>query len=130
MKMGFVQLKEFDAIYLGAVGFHGVPGHISLWDLLLRIRKEFEQYVNIRPIQILNGAPCPLINGSREKINMLFVRENNEGEYSGAWDWLYKGKPEEVVWQTGFFSRKGTERVIRYAFETAKRSGKISHKHQ
>ncbi|MFD1705682.1 tartrate dehydrogenase [Siminovitchia sediminis] len=121
---GIDQLKAFDAIYLGAVGYPGVPDHISLWDLLLRIRKSFDQYVNIRPIQLLNGAPCPLLNGSKEKINMLFIRENSEGEYSGAGDWLFKGKPEEVVLQTGVFSRKGTERIIRYAFDTAKKSGK------
>ncbi|RST75283.1 tartrate dehydrogenase [Siminovitchia acidinfaciens] len=121
---GIDQLRKFDAIYLGAVGYPGVPDHISLWDLLLRIRKEFDQYVNIRPIQLLNGAPCPLIDGSKEKIDMLFIRENSEGEYSGAGDWLFKGKPEEVVLQTGVFSRKGTERIIRYAFETAKEAGK------
>ncbi|VEF48638.1 tartrate dehydrogenase [Bacillus freudenreichii] len=121
---GIDQLRKFDAIYLGAVGYPGVPDHISLWDLLLRIRKEFDQYVNIRPIQLLNGAPCPLIDGSKEKIDMLFIRENSEGEYSGAGDWLFKGKPEEVVLQTGVFSRKGTERIIRYAFEAAKEAGK------
>ncbi|GIN90002.1 tartrate dehydrogenase [Siminovitchia terrae] len=121
---GIDRLKDFDAIYLGAVGYPGVPDHISLWDLLLRIRKSFDQYVNIRPIQLLNGAPCPLKNSSKEKIDMLFIRENSEGEYSGAGDWLFKGKPEEVVLQTGVFSRKGTERIIRYAFETAKEAGK------
>ena len=121
---GIDRLRDFDAIFLGAVGYPGVPDHISLWDLLLRIRKEFDQYVNIRPIQLLNGAPCPLKEGNKEKIDMLFIRENSEGEYSGAGDWLFKGKPEEVVLQTGVFSRKGTERIIRYAFETAKEAGK------
>ncbi|GIN19169.1 MAG TPA: tartrate dehydrogenase [Bacillus bacterium] len=121
---GIDRLRDFDAIFLGAVGYPGVPDHISLWDLLLRIRKEFDQYVNIRPIQLLNGAPCPLKGGNKEKIDMLFIRENSEGEYSGAGDWLFKGKPEEVVLQTGVFSRKGTERIIRYAFETAKEAGK------
>lgn len=121
---GIEQLKSFDAIYLGAVGYPGVPDHISLWDLLLRIRKEFDQYVNIRPIKLLNGAPCPIVDGSKENINMLFIRENSEGEYAGAGDWLFKGKPEEVVLQTGVFSRKGTERIIRYAFEEAAQLGK------
>lgn len=121
---GIEQLKEFDAIYLGAVGFPGVPDHISLWDLLLRIRKDFDQYVNIRPIQLLNGAPCPIENGTKETIDMLFIRENSEGEYAGVGDWLFKGKPEEVVLQTGVFSRKGTERIIRYAFETASETGR------
>ncbi|WP_349305475.1 tartrate dehydrogenase [Bacillus sp. FJAT-50079] len=121
---GIEQLKAFDAIYLGAVGYPGVPDHISLWDLLLRIRKAFDQYVNIRPITLLNGAPCPLVGGSKETIDMLFIRENSEGEYAGAGDWLFKGKQEEVVLQTGVFSRKGTERIIRYAFETAAAAGK------
>lgn len=120
---GIEKLKTFDAIYLGAVGYPGVPDHISLWDLLLRIRKEFDQYVNIRPIQLLKGAPCPIKDGTEENIDMLFIRENSEGEYAGAGDWLFKGKPEEVVLQTGVFSRKGTERIIRYAFETAAKRG-------
>jgi tartrate dehydrogenase/decarboxylase/D-malate dehydrogenase len=121
---GIERLQSFDAIYLGAIGFPGVPDHISLWDLLLKIRKEFDQYVNIRPIKLLNGAPCPIVGGSKETIDMLFIRENSEGEYAGAGDRLFQGKPEEVVLQTGVFSRKGTERIIRYAFETARKLGK------
>ena len=121
---GMEQLKEFDAIYLGAVGYPGVPDHISLWDLLLKIRKGFDQYVNLRPIQLLDGAPCPLKDISRDQIDMLVVRENSEGEYAGAGDWLFKGKPEEVVLQTGVFSRKGTERIIRYAYAMARKTGK------
>jgi tartrate dehydrogenase/decarboxylase / D-malate dehydrogenase len=121
---GMEQLKTFDAIYLGAVGFPGVPDHISLWDLLLIIRKEFDQYVNIRPVKLLEGAYCPLSEVKREDIDMLFIRENTEGEYSGAGDWLFKGKENEVVLQNGVFSRKGTERIIRYAFETAKKQGR------
>jgi tartrate dehydrogenase/decarboxylase / D-malate dehydrogenase len=121
---GMEQLKAFDAIYLGAVGFPGVPDHISLWDLLLIIRKEFDQYVNIRPVKLLEGAHCPLSEVNREDIDMLFIRENTEGEYSGAGDWLFKGKENEVVLQNGVFSRKGTERIIRYAFETAKKQGR------
>ncbi|KKK38957.1 tartrate dehydrogenase [Mesobacillus campisalis] len=117
---GIDQLKEFDAIYLGAVGFPGVPDHISLWDLLLRIRKEFDQYVNIRPVRLLKGAKTSLMDVKREDINMLFIRENSEGEYSGAGEWLFKGRENEVVMQNSVFSRKGTERIIRYAFETAK----------
>lgn len=121
---GIEQLKNFDAIYLGAVGYPGVPDHISLWDLLLVIRKEFDQYINLRPIQLLDGAKCPIKDGNKENIDMLFVRENSEGEYAGAGDRLYKGKEEEVVLQTGVFSRKGTERVIRHAFEIAKKGNK------
>lgn len=121
---GMEILKEFDAIYLGAVGYPGVPDHVSLWDLLLRIRKGFDQYVNIRPITLLKGAPCPLKDVKREDIDMLVIRENSEGEYAGAGEWLFKGKPEEVVLQTGVFSRKGTERIIRYAYETARSMNK------
>ena len=121
---GIDQLKKFDAIYLGAVGYPGVPDHISLWDLLLIIRKEFDQYINLRPIQLLDGANCPITDGNKENIDMLFVRENSEGEYSGAGDWLYKGKKEEVVLQTSVFSRKGTERVMRHAFEIAQAENK------
>ncbi|WP_100331154.1 tartrate dehydrogenase [Bacillus xiapuensis] len=121
---GMEQLKRFDAIYLGAVGYPGVPDHISLWDLLLRIRKEFDQYVNIRPIKLLNGAPCPIEGGTKETIDMLFIRENSEGEYAGLGEWIFQGKPEELVLQTGVFSRKGTERIIRYAFEEAAKSGR------
>ncbi|WP_394236444.1 tartrate dehydrogenase [Niallia oryzisoli] len=121
---GMDKLKEFDAIYLGAVGYPGVPDHISLWDLLLKIRKGFDQYVNIRPITLLEAAPCPLKDTKREDVNMLFIRENSEGEYAGAGDWLFKGKENEVVLQNGVFSRKGTERIIRYAFETARKEGK------
>lgn len=121
---GLEKLKEYDAIYLGAVGYPGVPDHISLWDLLLRIRKGFDQYVNIRPIKLLRGAPCPLKDAKQTDIDMLFIRENSEGEYAGAGDWLFAGKPEEVVLQTGVFSRKGTERIIRYAYETARQQGK------
>jgi tartrate dehydrogenase/decarboxylase / D-malate dehydrogenase len=121
---GIEQLKEFDAIYLGAVGFPGVPDHISLWDLLLKIRKSFDQYVNIRPVTLLKGAKTALSDVKREDINMLFIRENSEGEYSGAGDWLFKGQDHEVVLQNSVFSRKGTERIIRYAFETAKKEGR------
>lgn len=121
---GIDQLASFDAIYLGAVGYPGVPDSVSLRDLLIVIRKEFDQYVNLRPIKLLNGAPCPIHHGSNENINMTFIRENSEGEYSGAGEWLYKGKPEEVVLQTGVFSRKGTERVIRHAFEIANKENK------
>lgn len=121
---GIEQLKAYDAIYLGAVGFPGVPDHISLWDLLLKIRKSFNQYVNIRPVTLLKGAKTALKDVEREDINMLFIRENSEGEYSGAGDWLFKGQEHEVVLQNSVFSRKGTERIIRYAFETAKKEGR------
>ena len=121
---GIEQLKAFDAIYLGAVGFPGVLDHIFLWDLLLIIRKSFDQYVNIRPVKLLKGAHSTLADVEREDVDMLFIRENTEGEYSGAGDWLFKGQENEVVLQNAVFSRKGTERIIRYAFETAKKQGR------
>lgn len=121
---GMQQLEKFDAIFLGAVGAPGVPDHISLWDLLLIIRKGFDQYVNLRPVKLIKGAPCPLKDVKQEDVDMLFIRENSEGEYAGSGSWLYKGKPNEVVIQDGVFSRHGCERIIRYAYETAKAQNK------
>lgn len=121
---GIEELKKYDAIFLGAVGAPGVPDHISLWDLLLVIRKSFDQYINLRPVKLLKGAPCPLKDVLPEDVDMTFVRENTEGEYAGSGSWLYKDKPNEVVIQDGVFSRKGCERVIRYAYELAKKEGK------
>ncbi len=117
---GIDRLRTFDAIFLGAVGAPGVPDHISLWDLLLVIRKSFDQYINLRPVKLLHGAPTPLKDVPPEEIDMVFVRENTEGEYAGSGSWLYKGQPHEVVIQNGVFSRVGCERVIRYAYELAK----------
>ena len=121
---GMEQLQKADAIFLGAVGAPGVPDHISLWDLLLVIRKKFDQYINLRPVKLLKGAPCPLKNADPKDIDMIFVRENTEGEYAGSGSWLYPGQPNEVVIQNGVFSRKGCERVIRYAYELAAKEGK------
>ena len=121
---GIEELKKYDAIFLGAVGAPGVPDHISLWDLLLVIRKSFDQYINLRPVKLLKGAPTPLKDVPNEDIDMVFIRENTEGEYAGSGSWLFKGKPNEVVIQDGVFSRVGCERVIRYAYELAKKENK------
>ncbi len=121
---GIEELKKADAIFLGAVGYPGVPDHISLWDLLLTIRKSFDQYINLRPVKLLEGAPCPLKDVKKEDVDMIFVRENSEGEYAGSGSWLFKDKPNEVVIQDGVFSRKGCERVIRYAYELARKEKK------
>lgn len=121
---GIKKLADYDAIYLGAVGAPGVPDHISLWELLLVIRKSFDQYVNLRPVRLLKGAPCPLQNVDREDINMIFVRENSEGEYAGCGNWLYKGKPNEIVIQDAVFSRTGCERIMRYAYDLARKEGR------
>jgi tartrate dehydrogenase/decarboxylase/D-malate dehydrogenase len=117
-------LSSHDAILLGAVGRPDVPDHISLRGLLLEIRHGFDQYANIRPVKLLPGAPCPLTDAKPEDIDMVFVRENSEGEYAGTGAWLYEGTPQEVVIQDGVFSRKGTERIIRYAYELARRGHK------
>lgn len=121
---GLDLLKSYDAILLGAIGAPGVPDHISLRGLLIRIRQGFDQYINLRPVKLLEGAECPLKDASPDDIDMVFVRENSEGEYSGQGAWLYKDTPEEIVIQDGVFSRKGTERVIRYAYELAQKEGK------
>ncbi|MEY8356276.1 tartrate dehydrogenase [Lachnospiraceae bacterium 54-53] len=121
---GIRQLRQFDAIYLGAVGHPSVPDHISLRELLLNIRRSFEQYVNLRPVKLLSGAPCPLKIADRKEIDMIFVRENSEGEYAGSGSWLYPGTPREVVIQNGVFSRHGCERVIKYAYDLAREQGK------
>ena len=94
---GLARLQGFDAIYLGAVGAPGVPDHISLWGLLLAIRKGFDQYINLRPVKLLRGAPCPLKDVAPGAIDMTFVRENSEGEYAGSGAWLYRDQPNEVV---------------------------------
>lgn len=119
-KDGIETLSHFDAIYLGAVGYPGVPDHISLRGLLIKIRKGFDQYVNLRPVKLLKGAPTPIAGIKREDIDMTFIRENSEGEYAGEGAWLYKGTPREVVIQDSVFSRFGCERIIRYAYEMAK----------
>ncbi len=112
-------LKNFDAILLGAVGRPDVPDHISLHGLLIAIRQGFDQYVNLRPVKLLKGAPCPLKDVKREDVDMIFIRENSEGEYAG------KGILEEDrAEQVGVFTRRGCERIIRYAFETAVREGR------
>ena len=118
---GMEILREYDAILLGAVGAPGVPDNISLRDLLLRIRHDFDQYVNLRPVKLLRGAACPLKDVQPEDVDMIFVRENTEGEYAGIGEWRHKGEPDETVIQSGVFTRKGTERVIRYAYELARK---------
>ena len=119
---GMDVLKKFDAIFLGAVGYPDVPDHISLRDLLIKIRRGFDQYVNLRPIKLLKGADSVLKDVSPEDIDMLFIRENTEGEYCGLGSWEGKGTEDERVTQLSVFTRKGTERIIRYAFELARKN--------
>lgn len=114
------RLDEFDAIYLGAVGWPSVPDHVSLWGLLLPIRKAFELYVNLRPVNLLPGVNGPLANRTPADIDMLFVRENTEGEYSGAGGRVHMGTPLEVAVEAPVFTRVAVERVVRYAFDRAR----------
>ena len=116
---GLEQLRRFEAIYLGAVGFPGVPDHVSLWGLLIPIRREFHQYVNLRPVRLLQGVRSPLAGRGPADIDMLIVRENNEGEYSEIGGRLYRDTPDELAVQQSVFTRKGCDRVMRYAFELA-----------
>ena len=117
---GLEQLRPFDAILLGAIGHPTVPDHVSLRQLLLRIRFGFDLYVNLRPIEILPGVTPSLRGKGTEDIRMLFIRENTEGEYCGLGGRFKCGTPDEVAIQQSVFTRKGTERVIRYAFEQAR----------
>jgi tartrate dehydrogenase/decarboxylase/D-malate dehydrogenase len=117
---GLEQLSASDAIFLGAVGAPGVPDHVSLWGLLIPIRRTFEQYVNLRPVRLLKGVRTPLADRSPAEIDMVIVRENNEGEYSEIGGRLYKGTDAELAVQQAVFTRKGCDRVMRYAFELAR----------
>jgi tartrate dehydrogenase/decarboxylase/D-malate dehydrogenase len=116
---GLEQLSAFDAIYLGAVGFPGVPDHISLWGLLLPIRRAFDQYVNLRPVRLFDGVPCPLVGKKAGDIDFYVVRENVEGEYSSIGGIQYEGTEHEIVSQQSVFTRRGTDRILKYAFELA-----------
>ena len=117
---GLAQLGTFDAIYLGAIGFPGVPDHVSLWELLIPIRRGFRQYVNLRPVRLLQGVKSPLRDRAVGDIDFYIVRENNEGEYSDVGGRIYAGTDQEMCVQETIFSRKGVDRVMRYAFELAR----------
>jgi tartrate dehydrogenase/decarboxylase/D-malate dehydrogenase len=118
-------LEGFDAIYLGAVGYPSlVPDHITLWGLLLPIRKAFEQYINVRPTKLLPGVKGPLRDKRPEDIDFVVIRENTEGEYSGAGGRVHVGTPHEVAIQTTIFTRTALERVMRYSFELARKRPK------
>jgi tartrate dehydrogenase/decarboxylase/D-malate dehydrogenase len=122
---GIDQLRGHDAILLGAVGAPGVPDHVSLWGLLIPIRRSFRQYVNRRPVRLLEGVESPLRTGAG--IDMEIVRENNEGEYSEIGGRLYRGEEEELAIQEAVFTRRGVDRIMRYAFELARtRRGRVA----
>jgi tartrate dehydrogenase/decarboxylase / D-malate dehydrogenase len=117
---GIAQLRPFDAIFLGAVGYPGVPDHISLWGLLIPIRRGFEQYVNLRPVRLLEGIQSPLKNVLPGQIDFCVVRENNEGEYSDVGGRIFRDTDEEMAMQQSIFTRRGVDRILRYAFELAR----------
>ena len=116
---GLEQIAKHDAIFLGAVGYPGVPDHVSLWGLLIPIRRMFQQYINLRPVRLFEGVPCPLVGRTAEDIDLMIVRENNEGEYSEIGGRIYQGTPEEMVTQESVFTRRGVDRVLHYAFKLA-----------
>jgi len=115
---GFERLAKYDAIYLGALGAPGVSDVVSA-GLILAIRQRFDQYVNLRPMRLLAGISSPLANRGAADIDMVCVRENSEGEYSGAGGRIHRGTAHEVAQQAAVFTRNGIERILRYAFELA-----------
>jgi tartrate dehydrogenase/decarboxylase/D-malate dehydrogenase len=123
---GIEQLAGFDQILLGAVGFPGVPDHVSLWGLLIPVRRAFSQYVNLRPVRLLPGTSSVLKDRTAEELEMVIVRENSEGEYSELGGRQNRGMPGEFALQESVFTRVGVERIIRYAFELAQtRTGRV-----
>jgi len=121
---GLQQLRPFDAIFLGAVGHPSVADHVSLWGLLIPIRRTFRQYVNLRPVRLFEGIETPLKNWKPGQIDFCIVRENNEGEYSNIGGRLYEGTDDEMAVQQTVFTRRGVNRVMRYALELARKRKK------
>jgi len=117
---GLAKISGHDAIFLGAVGWPSVPDHVSLWNLLIPIRRQFQQYVNLRPVRLFEGVPCPLANKKPGSIDFLIVRENNEGEYSEIGGRLYAGTPDELAVQESMFTRRGVDRILDFAFRVAR----------
>ena len=118
-KDGMEQLAKADSILLGAVGWPGVPDHVSLWGLLIPIRRGFDQYANVRPCKLMPGVYTPLANRTEKDIDFYVVRENTEGEYSSVGGRMFEGTDREFVSQQTFLTRKGTDRIMKYAFELA-----------
>jgi tartrate dehydrogenase/decarboxylase/D-malate dehydrogenase len=118
---GLDRLRLYDAVYLGAVGHPDVPDHVSLWGLLIPLRRGFHQYVNLRPVRLLEGVQSPLRDRSPGDIDFYVVRENNEGEYSEIGGRLYQGSEFEMAMQQTVFTRRGCDRIMRFAFELARK---------
>jgi tartrate dehydrogenase/decarboxylase/D-malate dehydrogenase len=118
-------LRKFDAIYFGAVGNPAiVPDHIAVWGLLINFRRWFDLYVNLRPVRLFQGLPCPLAGRKPGDLDYYVVRENTEGEYSNVGGRMFEGTEREVVVQQSTFSRKGVDRILRYSFELARKRKK------
>lgn len=116
---GLNQLRDFDAIYFGAVGAPDVPDHVTLWGLRLAICQPFDQYANVRPARLLKGIRGPLRDVEPKDLDWLIVRENSEGEYAGQGGRSHRGLPEEVATEVAIFTRVGVERIMRFAFQAA-----------
>ncbi len=116
---GLDQLRDSDAVFLGAVGWPGVPDHISLWGLLIPMRRGFDQYISLRPCKLMPGTKTPLANRGPADIDFIVVRENTEGEYSSTGGRMFPGTEREFVTQDSVFTRIGCDRVMKYAFELA-----------
>ncbi len=117
---GLDGIRRHDAVFLGAVGYPGVPDHISLWGLLIPIRRRFQQYVNVRPVRLMPGIASPLAGRAPGDIEFYVVRENNEGEYSSIGGRIFEGTDAEIAVQQTIFTRRGVDRIMRYAFELAR----------
>jgi tartrate dehydrogenase/decarboxylase / D-malate dehydrogenase len=117
---GLAQLREYDAVYLGSIGWPTVPDHVSLWGGLMPLRKAFELYVNLRPVRLLPGIKGPLADRGPAEIDMLFIRENTEGEYAGTGGFVHSDHDYGLAVEVPVFTRKGIARCARYAFEQAR----------
>src|SRR4030081_225969 len=118
---GLEGIRHHDAGFLGAVGFSAVPDHVSLWGLLIQIRRQFQQYVCLRPIRLMPNVKSPLRDRIAGDIDIMLVRENTEGEYSDRGNILHEGTEDETVIQEAVFTRRGVDRILRYGFELARK---------
>ena len=118
---GVDRMRDHDAIFLGAVGWPGVPDHVSLWGMLIPLRRELDLFANVRPVRLMPGVPSPLANRTPEEVDFVVVRENVEGEYSSIGGRIYDGTEHEAAYQQAVFTRRGCDRIMDYAFEVAAR---------
>ena len=121
---GLSEIRHHDAIFFGACGFPGVPDHISLWELLIPMRRQFDLYINLRPVRLMPGIKSPLADRKVGDVEFWVVRENTEGEYSSIGGRIFEGTDRETVMQTATFTRRGIDRVLKYAFELAQKRPK------